>query len=290
MKPPLVVYHGGCRDGWCAAWVASRYLLGRDGTHPELFAGYFGQAPPEDIDGREVYILDFSYTRDVLDDMHRRAGRLLVLDHHKTAQEALSARSYALFDMKRSGAGMAWDFFYAATPRPALVNYVEDRDLWLHKLPDSHVFNAYLATLPFTYEAWEQAHITEYQDTCETGNPLSYGISLGRGAIKKTEQYVREMAKNARAVNFDDHPRVWLVNAAQIDVSELLHHLCGVAIDGALPMFAMAWFQRGDGMFQYGLRSVGEFDVSLVARRFGGGGHKNAAGFQVAAKVHEVIP
>lgn len=40
------------------------------------------------------------------------------------------------------------------------------------------------------------------------------------------------------------------------------------------------------GKFQYSLRSRGDFDVSAIAKKFGGGGHKNAAGFNVVGTVH----
>jgi uncharacterized protein len=33
-------------------------------------------------------------------------------------------------------------------------------------------------------------------------------------------------------------------------------------------------------MQQWGLGSMGDFDVSEIAKAYGGGGHKNAAGFQ----------
>lgn len=44
---------------------------------------------------------------------------------------------------------------------------------------------------------------------------------------------------------------------------------------------ALGWWQRFDGKFQFSLRSRGDIDVSEIAKKFGGGGHKNAAGFQL---------
>ena len=41
-----------------------------------------------------------------------------------------------------------------------------------------------------------------------------------------------------------------------------------------------------DGRFQYSLRSRGDFDVSELAKKHGGGGHKGAAGFVVDELVH----
>lgn len=45
--------------------------------------------------------------------------------------------------------------------------------------------------------------------------------------------------------------------------------------------FSASYCDRGDGKRSYSLRSLGDFDVSAVARMFGGGGHRNAAGFVV---------
>jgi nanoRNase/pAp phosphatase (c-di-AMP/oligoRNAs hydrolase) len=48
--------------------------------------------------------------------------------------------------------------------------------------------------------------------------------------------------------------------------------------------FTACWFRRGDGMIQYSLRSEdSRKDVSAIAKSFGGGGHRNAAGYQVRA-------
>lgn len=253
---PLIIYHGGCRDGFCAAWVAHRSLGDCD-----FHAGYYGQQPP-DVTGRDVYVLDFSYPRDVMDNMNARAGSMLVLDHHKTAAEAIAGAPYARFDMERSGAGMTWDRF-GDGKRPLLVDYVEDRDLWRHALPYSREVNAWIGTLAFDFAIWDTAAMATLREA----------TSWGKVAQAKTDQYVREVKKNARRWTFEGHD-VPIVNAPQVDISELLDAL----VQGE--PFAMGWWQRADGVFQYSLRSRGDFDVSDLAKRHGGGGHKNAAGFQ----------
>ena len=65
------------------------------------------------------------------------------------------------------------------------------------------------------------------------------------------------------------------VNASE-NVSELGNLMCERYPDAP---FSMSYCDRGDGMRSYSLRSIGDFDVSVVAKAFGGGGHKNAAGF-----------
>jgi oligoribonuclease NrnB/cAMP/cGMP phosphodiesterase (DHH superfamily) len=258
---PLVIYHGGCRDGFCAAWVVHGEM-----PDAEFFVGYYGQPPPA-VKGRTVYVIDFSYPREVMDQMFADSDSMLVLDHHKTAEAALVGAEYATFDMGRSGAGMAWDHFVGGK-RPKLVDYVEDRDLWRHALPYSKEVNAWISTLEFDFAAWDDARLVD----------LEWMLRCGKVALAKTDQYVREVKKNARRTMFEGHD-VPIVNAPQVDVSELGHALAQGEI------FAMAWWQRADGVFQYSLRSHGDFDVSELAKRHGGGGHKNAAGFQSAVMI-----
>src|SRR5690606_35880403 len=62
---------------------------------------------------------------------------------------------YALIDQQRSGAGIAWDFFHPGVPRPALVNHVEDRDLWRFALPGTREIQAAVFSRPYTFAAWD---------------------------------------------------------------------------------------------------------------------------------------
>lgn len=253
---PLVIYHGACRDGFCAAWCIWR-------RHPgaEFVAANYGEPPP-DVDGRDVIVVDFSYSRPLMDEMFRRAKSLLVLDHHKTAEEALRGAEYAQFDMNRSGAGMAWDHFLAGHPRPWIVDYVEDRDLWRFRLPESRAVNEWLSVIDFDFEAWDR----------EARNDLDGVVSNGCAIQRKTEAHVQSAVQHARTVTFEGHD-VPLVNVTS-DISEIVGKLAESA------PFAIGWFQLADGRFVYSLRSRGDFDVSTLAKKYGGGGHKNAAGFQ----------
>src|SRR5271165_1552709 len=80
---PLVIYHGNCQDGFCAAWAVWV-------CHPdwEFYPAKHGDAPP-DVAGRIVYMLDFSYKKDVIMAMAAVAEEILILDHHKTAEAEL---------------------------------------------------------------------------------------------------------------------------------------------------------------------------------------------------------
>jgi uncharacterized protein len=264
----------------------------------EIHHAYYGKEPPP-VNGRDVVMVDFSYPRDVLEMLIADANSLLILDHHKTAAAALAGlpkpraswndhiaylgapgcESYgALFDMERSGAGLAWDYFFPDEARPWLVDYVEDRDLWRHRLPDSQAINAYIGILPFEFTAWS---VVDAETTTARAGELGFTVRA------KVHQYVAEASKNLRWATVAGY-HVPVVNAPQVDISELLDAVIEQSRRENHPPcdFAVGWWQRFDGLFQYSLRSRGDFDVSEIAKTFGGGGHRNAAGFQSTTLVH----
>src|SRR5262245_63096993 len=148
----LVLYHGQCLDGFAAAWVAFR----RFGGTAEYHAVQFGDALPYPIARRDVLILDFSCPREQLLEMKKQAATLLVLDHHLTAQQDLAGLDFAIFDLERSGATLTWDYFFPGEGRPWLVSYVEDKDLWRWKLPDSEEVSAALQSYSRSFKMWEK--------------------------------------------------------------------------------------------------------------------------------------
>lgn len=305
MSKTIVLYHGGCRDGFCSAWVYWKYLKethtegeGLDWPMVQFIPAFYGQEPPDCKDA-DVIIVDFCYPLEIMCNIISEANSVIWLDHHKTAQEVADyldkndSRTYRpkhVFDNSRSGAGIAWDYFFPNQLRPWLVDYVEDRDLWLKKLPNTDRINAYIACLEFSFDVWDKA--SEH----DILKAEVHGIS----AEMKTEQYVREVCKNVYFASisnpeaikdsiFDQHFiagwTVPIVNICQVDCSEVLHELCKRY--PSFP-FSLYWFKRQDGLYQYGLRSIGDFDVSLIAKLFGGGGHRNASGFQLPYLLEEL--
>lgn len=270
MNPQTVIYHGNCLDGFTAAWAMKRSLV--TGPTTQYVAANYGDAPP-DVDGRDVWIVDFSYPRDVVLDIKRRAAHLVIFDHHKTAAEALDGLDFAVFDMNRSGAGITWDQMVSTKSRHWLVDYVEDRDLWRFKLDHSKEVNAWIG-------ACRRDSFADWDALAET--PLPQVIAKGEAVLAYIDRYVHEMSAQARTVRFEGHD-VPMVNAPYLCISDLVGKLAESA------PFAVGWFQRSDGKYAYSLRSRGAegLDVSEIAMRFGGGGHRNAAGFSLPAQWSE---
>lgn len=265
---PLVIYHSGCPDGTCAAAVAILAL----GEDTECVPALYGDDPP-DVEGRAVYVVDFSYPRAVLEDMAERAASLTVLDHHKTAAADLEGFPGAVFDMERSGAGLVWDTLTNA-PRPWLVDYVEDRDLWRYALPDSRAVAAWISTLP----------LNEPRDWVSLLGQMTLPAHVVEGGLAILEaqaNWCAQVAATAErgAIAGHDVPVVNAPHPLGANVLEVLYQ--------GEP-FAARWQRGEDGFYRYSLASArGEgLDVSEIARQFGGGGHRHAAGFTADRLVH----
>lgn len=230
----------------------------------EYLAANHGDAPP-DVAGRDVIIVDFSYKRNVMCDMYYNAKSLRVLDHHKTAQADLEGLAFATFDMERSGAGIAWDVLHEGKPRPWLVDYVEDRDLWRFKLHESKTVHAWIsAKSRDSFKEWSVL----------AGQDVDAMRERGVAVLAYIDKYVDEMCGQARTIEFEGY-KVPIVNAPYVNISDVLNKLAEKA-----PL-AVGWFQGADGKYKYSLRSNkdSDVDVSEIAKKYGGGGHKNAAGF-----------
>ena len=286
MKQRIVIYHGGCPDGFTAAWAAWRRWGDEDTEY--FAASHTSKEPPPPYQDREVIVLDFSYSLEVTRRIANEARRLVVLDHHQSAVDELATlvsapvtpnrleieralsrprgtRPWVQLDTRRSGAGLAWDILHGST-RPWLIDYVEDRDLWLWKQLESKVVNAWIGAQPMeSFQEWDRLRAAGW----------SAGLVPGQGIVAYVEQYVREAVRNAALVEFDDYT-VPMVNCSYKLMSEVV---------GALAekhAFAIGWFQKPNGAFKYSLRSrrADGADVSVIARQHGGGGHRNASSFE----------
>jgi hypothetical protein len=212
---PLCIYHAGCDDGFAAAWSV-RAALGND---VEFVAAHY-QNPPPDVTGREVIIVDFSYKRPVLLEMAAAAKSILVLDHHKTAREELEDYRWednveVHFDMSRSGAGLTWDHFNGAVrARPAFINYIEDRDLWLKRLPGVDEFTAALRSYPMDFDVWDEL----------VANGPDALIAEGKSIQRYYRGRVEAMKEGAYTATIGDVP-CWVVNCSGFMASEVAGEL-----------------------------------------------------------------
>jgi oligoribonuclease NrnB/cAMP/cGMP phosphodiesterase (DHH superfamily) len=287
---PLCIYHSPCVDGFGAAWVVRDfYGAGNVDFHPGVYS-----QPPPDVTGRDVLIVDFSYKRPVLDQMAQSASSILILDHHKTAAEDLAPfrieecgagrftyadtasmwRDFeelgrpmiaALFDMDRSGAGLTWDYFRPSVGRPLLIEHIEDRDLWKFNLPGTREIQAALFSFPYDFEVWDNLFAAD----------VSLMAKEGEAIERKHFKDVEELIKGTR--------RRMIIGGHDVPVANLPYTMSSDAghIMAKGEPFAACYLDTPEGR-TFSLRSSNDgTDVSEIAKKYGGGGHRNAAGFKM---------
>lgn len=267
MKKVLCIYHADCLDGFGAAMVVWLWARGNDRKVELIPCHYGGESP--DVAGHEVFIVDFSFPRELLIDLHRDAKLLTVIDHHKTAQEALKGLHYCIFDMEKSGAVLTWEFLFPDKDVPRLLRYIQDRDLWRFEMAYTEAATKALRLLDTKPEVWERYF---FEETALT-ELIKRGFTLHERDTKKVESIVAAWRAKPVYATIGGY-RVPCVNATEL-VSEIGHELC----QGE--RFSASYFDA-DGERIYSLRSAEDgYDVSAIAKLYGGGGHQHAAGFKV---------
>ena len=255
----LVIYHAACTDGFGAAYAAWKLLGDRAVYH----AAKYGTAPP-DVTGKNVVVVDFSYDNSTTKQLIKEAKSFLVIDHHKSAMVELHDISCTHFDLNHSGAMLSWKFFHPGKEAPRMIKFIEDRDLWKWEIPYSKEFSAAFDMVKFDFEEFDK-----YLDDSEVDNAQERGAYI----LAYSKTVISKISKHAspRKIGGKD---VLVVNSPHW-MSEI-----GAALSPKCD-FALIWYYDHEThQVKVSLRAHHEdSDVSEVAKRFGGGGHRLAAGF-----------
>lgn len=259
-----IIYHAGCPDGFGAAWAAWKKF----GDSVKYIAIQPSDPAPELPANAVVLMVDVALSRARLLDLRSKVKQVTVVDHHLTNKMDIGDLPDTHFDMNQSGASLAWQFLHKGKQIPELLLYVEDRDLWRFKLPDSREFNAALSSYQRRFDLWEVLATMGVDKLKHDG-----------GIILRAEgQMLLEICENAFQKDIDGHV-VPVVNTSVLK-SQVGDRLC---IMHPTAPFSAYFFEKLNAEKKlircWGLRSPGRMDVSAIAKKFGGGGHANAAGF-----------
>jgi oligoribonuclease NrnB/cAMP/cGMP phosphodiesterase (DHH superfamily) len=273
---PLCIYHHLCADGFTAAWVAWKFFgEGKVDFHPATH----GDPPPE-VDGREVYLVDFAYPHPVIEDMAGRAQQLTIIDHHVTAKDDLerliqSGAVDGVFDMDKAGCLLTWEWFFTDKAPPAALLAVNDRDLWRFDRPGTREITSALTAYPYDFAVWDSM-----MEAGRLEELRRDGIALER---KQQKDIAEIVAAGSHLLTIAGHtvpacnvPPIWASDAGNLMAQ-------------GHPFAACFW--TDGNKIAFSLRSAPDgLDVAKIARRFGGGGHKHAAGFKRPWNSRDIEP
>lgn len=288
MNYDICIYHKDCIDGFTSAWVAHKA-----GVTNFLACDYKDNVDAVHILNQNVLIVDFSFPAATLHDMGKLAKSITILDHHENAGKQLAEFHWvnweggaamkaagairSRFDVKQSGARLTWRHLFPDQNVPALIDYVQDRDLWKFELPKSRQVNSFIGSFDFIFSQWDYIH-----NMIRARDGINTVAMMGQAIERDHAVTLRRLLPSLVH---------WMsIGGYVVPAANVMYHLASDA--GHLmcttqegkegkPAFAATYFDLANGKRKWSLRSEGDFDVSAIARMYGGNGHKNAAGFVV---------
>lgn len=264
MGKHIVIYHGECKDGFGGAWAAWKKF----GEKARYIPYRHGDAPKTDFSGVDVYFIDLCYPLPELQLVKKANKRIIIIDHHKSNADKIAFADESLYEMEHSGSVLAWLYFHPKTAVPKLLTFVEDTDLGRWALPRTKEAFAYIGAHPYKFKAWDIL-----AKTFASARTRNKALAEGKLVLAREKGIVEELAADAEEVEFEGY-RCFAAN------SPMLVTAIGTELVRRHPPISIVWSKRA-GHYRVSLRSVGEVDVAKIAQKYGGGGHKNAAGFTV---------
>lgn len=269
----MCCYHFPCLDGFTAAWAVWK----KYGDALRYVPCNYDKSPP-DVRGEHVLIVDFSFKAPVLEQMLQDAASITILDHHKTAEADLApflqdGRVHGKFDMDHSGASLAWQHCHPDVSRPYMIMFVEDYDLWRLESEFTRAIKAAMTSYDYDMQTWSKL-AQDIENPRWRNVVIQQGQAIDRAQLKS----IREVVENGISfIKLGGHtvpccnlPYMWASDGAGL-----------MATQHDKAPFAAAYYDQA-ALRVFSLRSRGKnpFDVSQVAKQYGGGGHVGAAGFQ----------
>ena len=272
MSNTYVLYHNNCLDGFMSAAIAYSKL----GEKTEYIGVNHQEKPPEMEKDSIIYLVDFAYPRETTLELQQCHQEVIILDHHKTAQEQLLGIKgiSALFDLSKSGAMLTWEYFYPETPAPYTVKLVQDRDLWQWQFADTKAFTEALYNLTQMNHPRNWLEILFDTSVCES--LIEKGKIIAQVAQRQAENQLNRMMYWGKLPKHED-----LV--PMVNTSHLISETCQAMYDKYPEApYVVCWYVV-DEQVKISLRSSHpDINVGYIAQKYGGGGHPAAAGCKVS--------
>jgi hypothetical protein len=264
----IILYHAKCPDGFGGAYAAWKKF----GDAAEYRPLAYGKPVPTDLAGAHVYFIDFCYEQEIMNAIVSEAASVTVLDHHLGTRPVTESMPEHVFDNDRSGATIAWTYFHPDLPVPSLLNFIEDDDIYRFSFPDTRAVLAYLIVQPYEFETWDLL-IKELDDR-QTREAFFAKARIYAEYFKLLAQYA---AKQGKKVLFEGYECLFATSHPLITMRSAV----GAYLWEELPPLSLVVSAHPEG-FGVSIRGNGSVDVAAIARKYGGNGHPNSAGFQIS--------
>jgi oligoribonuclease NrnB/cAMP/cGMP phosphodiesterase (DHH superfamily) len=275
----MICYHHNDLDGRCAAAIVRKKYP--DCRMREINYNENPNFEEEVVLGEAVFIVDFSFDPDKAMELLKRTNNCNItwIDHHNTAK---SYQYNEPFEGKRvvfggsrdfstpgmSGCELTWQYLFREESMPEAVRLLGDYDTWR--------FDTKRETMKFQFgmrsEHTDPTSVI-WRYVFESRDSVEKVKETGKAILDYKDNVSRRILNNGYNINFEGH-LCFVVNSPLIDSSMFDLHACGNEYG-----FFISWIFTGKD-YLVSLRSRRDsVNVGEIAKKYGGGGHKGAAGF-----------
>ncbi len=297
-----VIYHKKCPDGFTGFFILHNAKL----IHKT--AKIFPDVPsaktvPPNIFG-DVIIIDVAYKYDILKQIIQKSKSVLFIDHHITIhddvlklEKEFKDKFKSIYDEKKSGATLVWDYLYPRKKHPRFIDLIEDNDIGKWALPNVKDFITGFNVnfnLKLTYD-----NIKKFKSLLKN-TTVKKIINIGKIYNEYKKYLTNENSNRISIEKFPsqkiykdfsksfDKPGQYKVavycgsacpNASELAQKILKEHNCD---------FFISWVLNLDRKeFVLTLRSE-KVDVGSIAKLFNGGGHTYAAACSFSSNKYNI--
>lgn len=269
MKDKIIFYHAECNDGFGGAWAAWKKF----GDEADYIAFNHNDSLSENLRDKQIFFIDVLPGNEmIIKKVINDNKSVVAIDHHKTNESKISLFKEYYFNNNHSGAVLAWKYFHPDKSVPKLLLFIEDGDIWKWEYSESENLISALVLYDFDFDVFDRI-------ATDAENPEKLKEYLSKGEIlsKYSQKIVDWLSHTAILVDFEGY-KVYAVNAP-----DFIKGLVANKLAGEHPPFAIAWVQEKDSIVVSLRSGPNDFAVSEIAQKYGGGGHKKAAGLSFPA-------
>jgi oligoribonuclease NrnB/cAMP/cGMP phosphodiesterase (DHH superfamily) len=300
-------YHANCMDGLIAAAIVHHHFEGK----VECVAVRYNEVPPlELMKDKHVYLVDFTYPVEVLQDHIGSMKSLTIIDHHADAMKPWLGSSIlgefpeltVLFNNERSGASLVWEFFSlkssggAQIPKlPKLVEYAQEYDLWTKRLPMTDEVQSALRFKfpPHEAKLAELANFLLTSDATVIEELKLVGSVIQQQEKTMAESLIRRGLHFTKFLDYENIPVCMMPAELVNQAGEIIYTRYP---DAPFVVLFEDNYKYKSRKYSFRSRRDGGANVSQIAARLGGKGHYNSSGATVdmnlvfeAEATHDIV-
>lgn len=290
-----IIYHDNCFDGFAGFYIFMKTR--KWDKNPIVYPDNpFSNKIPPNIKDKNVIIIDVAYSAKLIEQISHEANMILFIDHHVTIAKDIQNLKLPnphkiIYDVDECGASLVWKHFFKNKSMPKFVEYIRDNDIGLWKMKHTFDFMVFIEmNLPTdpnmkSLKKWDMLLNIEY---------LNNAITKGQIYNEYKEHLIKYNSRRHSIVKFPSKKftiygnpvlgytgkyKVAVINGGCPSTSLVGKYI----VENFDCDFCLIWsYNIKNKKYVISLRS-NKTNVGVIAKEFGGGGHKFASAFSLSS-------